>query len=400
MTVTAPGGTSAANPPGDQFTYIAAPTVTAVSPNSGPAAGGTGVTITGTGFTGATAVDFGGSNAATGVIVNSDTSISATSPSGSGTVDVTVTAPGGTSAANPPGDQFTYVGVPPAPTVTAVSPNSGPAAGGTGVTITGTGFTGATAVDFGGSNAATGVIVNSDTSISATSPSGSGTVDVTVTAPGGTSAANPPGDQFTYIAAPTVTAVSPNSGPAAGGTGVTVTGTGFTGATAVKFGTNSATSFTIHSDTSISATSPSGSGTVDVTVTAPGGTSAANPPGDQFTYVAAAGFQITTSSLPDATPGVPYGPGGLGVVLQTSGSGPGATFKWKKGATLPKSLKLTKGGVLMGTINPKHVTVGSNVPVSVQVTETVITPVEIKPGKFKGVKTKTTASKTLILHIA
>ncbi len=93
---------------------------------------------------------------------------------------MTVTAPGGTSAANPPGDQFTYVGAPPVPTVTAVSPNTGTTAGGTGVTITGTGFTGATAVDFG-ANAATGVTVNSDTSISATSPAGSGTVDVTVT---------------------------------------------------------------------------------------------------------------------------------------------------------------------------------------------------------------------------
>ncbi len=63
------------------LTVVAAPTVTAVSPNTGPTAGGTGVTITGTGFTGATAVDFG-ANAATGVTVNSDTSITATSPAG------------------------------------------------------------------------------------------------------------------------------------------------------------------------------------------------------------------------------------------------------------------------------------------------------------------------------
>ncbi len=109
-------------------------------------------------------------------------------------------------------------------------------------------------------NAATNVTVVSDTAITATSPSGSGTVDVTVTTPNGTSAANPPGDQFTYAApaAPTVTGVSPSSGPTAGGTGVTITGTGFTGATAVDFGANAATSYTVVSDTEITATSPAG----------------------------------------------------------------------------------------------------------------------------------------------
>src|ERR1019366_5489098 len=74
--------------------------------------------------------------------------------------------------------------------------------------------------------------------------------------------------------APVVTGVSPTSGPTAGGTSVTVTGTNFTGATAVKFGTTSATTFTVNSATSITATAPAGAaGTVDVTVTATGGTS-------------------------------------------------------------------------------------------------------------------------------
>jgi hypothetical protein len=91
----------------------------------------------------------------------------------------------------------TWSGTPaPAPTVSAVSPASGPAAGGTTVTITGTNFTAGNTVSFGG-HAATGVTVNSATSITATSPSGSGTVDVTVTGPGGTSATSP-ADQFAY----------------------------------------------------------------------------------------------------------------------------------------------------------------------------------------------------------
>ncbi len=67
-----------------------------------------------------------------------------------------------------------------------------------------------------------------------------------------------------------VTHVSPYGGPPAGGTSVAITGAGFTGATAVKFGTSAASSFTVHSATSITATAPAGSvGTVDVTVTAP-----------------------------------------------------------------------------------------------------------------------------------
>jgi hypothetical protein len=175
----------------DGFTYIAAPTVTAIAPSSGPGRGGRVVTITGTNFSGATVVSFGGSSA-TFLNVTSATRIVAGSPPGSGTVDVTVTAVGGTSATSP-ADQFSYI---PQPAVTAISPNGGPPSGGTAVTITGANFTGATAVRFG-SNAATSVTVNSITKITATSPAGTGTVDVTVTAAGGTS---PTGsaDQFTY----------------------------------------------------------------------------------------------------------------------------------------------------------------------------------------------------------
>ena len=279
VTVMTPGGTSATSS-ADDFTYIPAPIVTGVSPPSGPAAGGTGVTIAGTNFSGATAVDFG-TTAATGVIVNgAGTSITATSPVGSGTVNVTVMTPGGTSATSS-ADDFAYI---PAPIVTGVSPNVGPLGGGTGVTITGSNFTGATAVDFG-ITAATGVTVNgTGTSITATSPSGSGTVNVTVMTPGGTSATSS-ADDFTYVPAPTVTGVSPNVGPLGGGTGVTITGSNFTGATAVKFGTTAATGVIVNgAGTSITATSPSGSGTVNVTVMTPGGTSATSS-ADDFTYV-------------------------------------------------------------------------------------------------------------------
>ncbi len=95
-------------------------------------------------------------------------------------------SPGGTSYG---ADQtFTTLAAGPAPTIKKLSRRTGPAAGGTLVTITGSGFTGASAVRFG-PNEAKIVAVNSDTSITVESPAGAiGTVDVTVSAPGGTSA--------------------------------------------------------------------------------------------------------------------------------------------------------------------------------------------------------------------
>ena len=64
-----------------------------------------------------------------------------------------------------------------------------------------------------------------------------------------------------------VTSLSPNSGPASGGTTVTISGNGFTGATSVKFGSTAATSYSVVNSTTITAVSPAGTGTVDVTVT-------------------------------------------------------------------------------------------------------------------------------------
>ncbi len=170
----------------------------------------------------------------------------------------------------------------PAPTVTAVSPTSGPAAGGTVVTITGTVFVNVTLVNFGATPAAT-FTVNSSTSITATAPSAAGTVDVTVATNNGTSATSA-ADQFTFVAAPTISSVNPSTGPTTGGTAVTITGTGLTGTTAVNFGATPTQSFTVNSDTSISTVSPPGAvGIVDVTATTAAGTSVTGEL-DQFTY--------------------------------------------------------------------------------------------------------------------
>ncbi len=255
------------------------PTVSSISPSVGPAGGKTQVTIQGASFTEVTGVHFG-SAAASGVTVESPTEVSAEAPAGTGTVDITVTTNAGTSAPTS-ADRYTYE---PAPTITRLSPKLGPASGETAVTITGTGFTGATGVSFAG--VAASYVVNSPTTITATSPAGaSGRANVTVTTPGGTSATSSK-DLFTYK--PVVEAVSPNAGSTSGGASVTVTGAGFAlGATATtfKFGTRKATGVSCSSSTTCTMTSPSGAaGTINVTATVAKETSPANPPGDDFTY--------------------------------------------------------------------------------------------------------------------
>ena len=142
-----------------------------------------------------------------------------------------------------------------------------------------TGLIGVTAVDFGTTPAATFTVISA-TSIMAASPAGTGTVDATVVAPDKTSAISP-ADHFSY--GPVVTGLSPAGGVTGGGTLVTITGTGFIGATAVYFGTSPGTDLTVVSDTTITASSPAGTGTVDVTVTNPIGTSPLSP-ADVFTY--------------------------------------------------------------------------------------------------------------------
>ncbi len=169
------------------------PTVTGVSPNSGTYAGGTTVTITGTNFLRAYSTSLSGNSNFT---VDSDTQITATTLDGGvGLFDVVVQTPAGTSAVNRPADQFTYF-VPPNPTVTSLSTNSGPTVGGTSVTIAGTNFDAVDEVWFGTESSL--YTVNSSTSITATvPPEAVGTVDITVEVfDQRTSVINAPADQI------------------------------------------------------------------------------------------------------------------------------------------------------------------------------------------------------------
>jgi DNA-binding beta-propeller fold protein YncE len=181
-------------------------------------------------------------------------------------------------------------GVTPAPSVSGLSVTSGPLSGGGTLTVSGDNLTGATGVSFGGTAAT--ILSGSDDTIAVTVPAGSaGGRNVTVTTPGGTSAQTA---TYTYVAAPVVTTMLPGSGPEAGGTSVTITGTDLTGATVDIGGTQVATS--ANTGTSLSfLTPPAGAGAASVTVMTPGGSASAGT----FTYLA--------PPLPTA-PGAPQAP--------------------------------------------------------------------------------------------
>jgi uncharacterized protein YhjY with autotransporter beta-barrel domain/uncharacterized protein YjdB len=165
----------------------------------------------------------------------------------------------------------------PAPVVTALSPNSGPGAGGALVTITGSGFEADSSVVVMFSGVwSSNVSVLSDTTIQATTPGGTGVVDVTVTHVGGTSAITPAG-QYSYIPAPTLTSLDKTFGAALGGSIIQIQGTGFTAASTVTFG-GAAAVVTFIDAGRLSVVSPGhGIGEVDVVVTDNGQASNALP---------------------------------------------------------------------------------------------------------------------------
>ncbi len=126
---------------------------------------------------------------------------------------------------------------------------------------------------------------------------------------------------------PSVSGVSPASGPTSGGTSVTITGTNFTAGASVSFGSSPATSVAVSSTTQITATSPPGSGSVDVRVTTASGPS---PTGtaDVFTYNAPSTTTPPTTTPPAVTGGAP--------TSQTGGGAPTAS-----GTVNPENLTTT-----------------------------------------------------------
>jgi hypothetical protein len=221
------------------------------------------------------------------------------------------------------------------PTITGVSPASGSVAGGTSVTITGTNFAATVSVTFGGTAAA--IISRTSTQIVCNTPAhAAGTVDVQVTNPGQAPATLVGG--FQYLST-TITSVAPNTGPAAGGTTVTITGTNFLPGATVSFGGTAATSVTFVSQTQLSAVTPAhAAGAVNVVVTNSATDTATLTGG--FTYVSP--ISISTTSLPNATVGVAYSQ----TLTVTGGVAP-YTWTLLSGA-LPGGIFLQTNGTLSG----------------------------------------------------
>ena len=298
-----------------RFTYTApgVPAVSGVAPNSGPAAGGTIVTITGAKLATASAVRFGHAH---GVNLRpiSATQLQVTTPPGSGTVPVTVVTPLGESAPSSTA-QFQYVFTRVNHEVTQILPGTGPSTGGTLVTITGIGLANASAVKFGTASV-TDIDSISDTRLQVTTPPGSGTVPVTVVTPHGDSQQSSQA-RFTYTAtsaAPTIGGLAPMTGSSAGGTIVTITGSGLGHAGSVTFAGRPASGLHRISDTQLQVTTPAGSGTAPVAVITPNGTSMPSATA-QFTYVAATAAPTITGIDLDS------GPAAGGMIVTISGSG-------------------------------------------------------------------------------
>jgi len=226
----------------------------------------------------------------------------------------------------------------PRPRVTGISAAAGPATGGTSVTIYGDGFTAATGVDFGGTPA-TGVTVNTDSSITAIAPADTSgvnphTVDITVLSPGGTSFTSA-GDQFTSYIQPTITGVHPNHGSVSGGYYVTMTGTNFLGTTGVMAG-DVATAFQVIDNTSMSVFIPgsdSGPGdSMSLSVTSPGGTSPSTGAAT-FTYTAPASVTVSPHK---GRPGTAVKVRGIDFL-----PGETVTVTYQTGLALPKPATVT-----------------------------------------------------------
>jgi len=241
----------------DTFTVIGAPVITAFAPASGQA--GLEVTITGSNFINVNGAKFNGTNVpASDYTVVSATQVKTKVPAGASTGKITVSTTAGTATA---ATDFTILV---APIITSFSPALGSPGGA--ITITGTGFTGATAVKFNGTDVgASNFTVNSATQITAKVPGGATSGKITVTNPQGTGTST-----NNFYVTPFISTVSPASAGVGGI--VTLGGTNLESAT-VKFNNTSATPIT-NTATTITVAVPTGlSGAVNITVTNTGGTS-------------------------------------------------------------------------------------------------------------------------------
>jgi alpha-tubulin suppressor-like RCC1 family protein len=239
------------------------------------------------------------------------------------------------------------------PSIASISATAATVAGGP-VTIVGTNLTAATGVTVGTAQAQSFVAVSPSTVTASLPPQGVGTEDIVVTTPGGSTAVGL-ADQFTFDAAPTVSSVSP-TGPIPVGSQVSVSGSGFVAGSTVYFGPTVSPSVTVNSPSSISATTPPGAGTVDITVVTPGGRSSTSL-NDSFSFGSVKlntwgnnpSGQLGNGSLTSSnSPGVVNGFGGFtqfsaGYSYSLALSSSGSVYSWGSGNASPTELPAGEG---------------------------------------------------------
>jgi hypothetical protein len=231
------------------FAFIPSPSITAFSPAN--AVNGATITITGLNFTGATAVSFGGTAAASFTLESPETIIAVVASGSSG--DVSVITPSG--AASKSG--FVFHGVPVISSFTPLTSASWEK-----VTILGTNFAEVSDVKFGGVSAFSFTIVSPTVITAIAGPAASGEVSVI------TSAGTAIKSGYTFVASPVIASFTAS---ATEGAVLTITGENLLNTSSLKFGGIPATSLTIHSATSISAVVPNGA-SGSISLTTPGGT--------------------------------------------------------------------------------------------------------------------------------
>jgi hypothetical protein len=244
--------TNAAGPVTSAGTFKVTPKVNSFTPPS--AIRGTSIQIEGTTFTGTTAVKFG-TVVAPGFVVDDDSHITVPVPSTAVTNKVSVTTPAGTGTSV---GSFTVV-LP--PTISGFSPAAGPV--GTLVTVNGTNLSSVTSASFDGQPAT--ITPVSATQLKITIPAGTHTSGVQLT-----NAAGPVTSAATFKVTPKVNSFDPLADVR--GASIKILGSTFNGATTVKFGTVSATTFTVDDDSTITVSVPPTATTNKVSVTTPAGT--------------------------------------------------------------------------------------------------------------------------------
>ncbi len=278
------------------------------------------------------------------------------------------------------------------PAVSGLSSIQGSTAGGNTIDIAGTELADASKVEFGTTTVScpsVECVLESPTQIKVKVPShAAGPVHVTVTTIGGVSP-NTAADEYTYVAPPAVTAVSPAKGPPAGGNLVEITGLRLAGATRVEFGTTVVNApFAENTDTTIRVNAPAhAAGTVNVRVTTVGGTSG-NFPQDDYTYEVPASPPVVNgpAAIPAAVP-VPA------VKAGTPKVSPSAQFSDGKAALritcqgsgrCEGTLTLKSGGKVVGRA-PYDVAANKSKTIKVKITDNQIKKT-LKEGKVVKVK--------------